>query len=235
MMLLFFGSIVNYRVGNTGRSAGISFAQYFVPGILASGLIGVAFQTVAIQIAVERDKGVLKRLSGTPMPPSAYFIGKIIMVMALVAVESIILLVVAKLLGKVALPTDWHRWATFVVVTMFSVAAGSLMGIAFSSVPRTGRSAPAVVTPVALALQFVSGVYFVFTQAGTTVQQVGALFPLKWIAQGYRSVFLPTSMTRLEAAHSWEHGRTVLVLAAWIVGGLILALRTFRWRSRKDA
>jgi len=234
MMLLFFGSIVNYSIGDSGGQGGISFAQYFVPGILASGLIGVAFQTIAIQIAMERDKGVLKRLSGTPMPPSAYFIGKIIMVLTLVILESALLLVVASLLGKVSLPTDWHKWVTFLVVTVLGVAAGSLLGIAFSSVPRTGKSAPAVLTPIALALQFISGVYFVFTQANQTIQVIGALFPLKWIAQGYRSVFLPDTMKQLEGAHSWEHGRTALILAAWAVGGLFLALRTFRWRSRKD-
>ena len=125
-----------------------------MPGILATGLFGVAFQTLAIQIAVERDKGVLKRLEGTPMPPSSYFIGKIIMVLALVLLESVLLLVIAKLLGKVSLPTDWHRWVTFVWVTVLGVAAGSLLGIAFSSVPRTrqggagrrhaGRAGPAV-------------------------------------------------------------------------------------------
>jgi ABC-2 type transport system permease protein len=234
MMLLFFGSIVNYKVGDTGGSAGISFARYFVPGILASGLIGVAFQTVAIQIAIERDKGTLKRLSGTPMPPSAYFIGKIIMVLALVLLESFILLAVAKLLGKVSLPTDWHKWVTFTIVTIVGVAAGSLLGIVFSSVPRTGKAAPAVVTPIALALQFISGIYFVFTQANPTVQQIGALFPLKWIAQGYRSVFLPDAMKQLEPAHAWEPGRTILILGLWAAGGLFLALRTFRWRARKD-
>lgn len=235
MMLLFFGSIVNYTIGSSGSNPGISFAKYFVPGILATGLFGVAFQTVAIQIAIERDKGVLKRLSGTPMPPSAYFIGKIIMVLALVALESVLLLAVGRALGKVDLPTDWHRWVTFILVTLVGTAAASLLGIAFSSVPRTGRSAPAVVTPIALALQFISGVYFVYTEANTTIQQIGALFPLKWIAQGYRSVFLSDQMVTLEPATSWEHGRTYLILLAWAVGGLVLALRTFRWRSRKDS
>ena len=43
-------------------------------------------------------------------------------------------------------------------------------------------------------------------------------------------MFLPDSFT-LEPAHGWEHGHTALVLAAWAVGGLFLALRTFRWQS----
>jgi ABC-2 type transport system permease protein len=230
IMLLIFGSIVNYDI-----DGGINFSQYFVPGIMSAGLFGVAFQSTAIQIAVDRDKGILKRLQGTPMPPSAYFIGKIINVLTLVVLEIVVLLGLASALHKVTLPHGVERWGTLVWVTILGTAAGSLLGIAFSSVPRSGRAAPATITPIALVLQFLSGVYFVFTTLPSTMQYIGAFFPLKWIAQGYRSVFLPDSFASQEAAGSWEHGRVALVLAAWAVGGIILALRTFRWRNNKDA
>jgi ABC-2 type transport system permease protein len=110
-----------------------------------------------------------------------------------------------------------------------------MLGIAFSSVPRSGRAAPATITPIALILQFISGIYFVFTTLPPLFQHVGAFFPVKWIAQGYRSVFLPARFAAQEPAHHWEHGRTALVLAAWVVAGLVLALRTFRWRASEDS
>jgi ABC-2 type transport system permease protein len=231
ILLLLFGSVIGkYKI-----EGGLSFARYFVPGILAAGMFGVSFQTLAIQIAIERDKNILKRLEGTPMPPSAYFLGKIVMVLTMVVFESLVLLAIASALGKVRLPDTVHGWATFGWVTLLGVAAGSLLGIAFSSLPRTGRAAPATITPVALILQFISGVYFVFTTQPQWLQHVGAFFPLKWIAQGYRSVFLPASYAAQEPARHWEAGRTALILAAWAVGGLLLARRTFRWRTRADA
>ena len=230
ILLFIFGSILNYNI-----EGGIKFSQYFVPGIIASGLFGVCFQTVAIQIAIERDKGILKRLQGTPMPPTSYFVGKIVMIFSLVILETAVLLAIASAMGKVTLPTDWHKWVTFAWVTVLGTVAGSLLGIAFSSVPRSGKAAPATVTPIALVLQFLSGVYFVFTGLSAPLQHVGALFPLKWIAQGYRSVFLPDSFATQEPAHHWEHGRIALILALWAVGGLLLTLRTFRWRSSRDA
>lgn len=229
ILLFIFGSVLNYNI-----DGGIRFSQYFVPGILASGLFGVCFQTVAIQIAIERDKGILKRLQGTPMPPASYFFGKIVMIFTLVVLESILLLAIASALGKVTLPSDWHKWVAFAWVTIAGTVAGSLLGIAFSSVPRSGKAAPATVTPLALVLQFMSGVYFVFTGLPQGLQYVGAFFPLKWIAQGYRSVFLPDGFAAQEPAHHWEHGRTALVLVLWAIGGLFLTLRTFRWRSSRD-
>ena len=229
ILLLIFGSILNFRI-----EGGLNFTQYFAPGIIAVGLFGASFQTLAIQIAIERDKGILKRLEGTPMPPAAYFIGKGLMVLTTVVLEIIVLLAVSVALGKVTLPTDWHRWVTLTWVTLLGVAAGSALGIAYSSLARDAKSAPAVVTPVALILQFISGVYFVFTQFPRPLQYIGAFFPLKWIAQGYRSVFLPDSYAPFEAAGNWEHGRIALVLGAWTILGLVLTLRTFRWRNGRD-
>ncbi|OLB78289.1 MAG: ABC transporter [Actinobacteria bacterium 13_2_20CM_2_71_6] len=230
ILLLFFTQIIKYNI-----PGGISFAQYFVPGILAVGLFGASFQTLAIQISIEREKGILKRLEGTPMPPSSYFIGKIIMVFTIVILETAVLLGVSAALGKVSLPSDAGKWLTWLWVTVLGVAAGSVLGMAFSSLARSGKAAPAVVTPVALVLQFISGVYFVFSQSPTWLQISASIFPLRWIAQGYRSVFLPDSYAQQEVAGNWEHGRIALVLAAWAIGGLLLTLRTFRWRNGKDA
>ena len=230
ILLLFFTQIVKYQI-----PGGLSFAQYFVPGILAVGLFGASFQTLAIQVSLEREKGILKRLEGTPMPPSAYFIGKIIMVFTIVILETALLLAVSAAMGKVKLPSDAGKWLTWLWVTLLGVAAGAVLGLFFSSIARSGKAAPAVVTPVALIIQFISGVYFVFSQAPGWLQIGASVFPLRWIALGYRSVFLPDSYAQQETAGSWEHGRAALILGAWAVIGLLLTIRTFRWRNGKDA
>src|ERR1700753_315838 len=63
ILLLVFSSVFSYTIGSTNTP----FSHYFVPGIIATGLFGVSFQTLAIQISIERDKGVLKRLEGAPV------------------------------------------------------------------------------------------------------------------------------------------------------------------------
>jgi ABC-2 type transport system permease protein len=66
------------------------------------------------------------------------------------------------------------------------------------------------------------------------LQDIAAVFPVKWLAQGLRSVFLPEGMAAQEPAGSWELGRVALVLTAWCVVGLLLCIRTFRWQDRGD-
>ena len=146
-----------------------------------------------------------------------------------------LLLVVAATAFHVALPTDPGRWWTFAWVLVLGTATGAVCGVAFSSVPRSGKSATAVVLPVVLVLQFVSGVFFQFDQLPHWMQTLASLFPLKWMAQGMRSVFLPDAAASVvEPSGSWQHGATAAVLVGYLVVGLVLGARTFRWLRRDD-
>ncbi len=229
LMLALFGAIFKYEI-----APDVPFTRYFAAGMLAAGLLGVCFQNLAIQIPIERDEGVLKRYRGTPMPAWVYFAGKVIMVLALSVLITALLLAVGAVFFKVPLPSTGGRWLTLAWVTALGITACTLLGIAFSSLARSGRSAPAVVTPVALVLQFISGVFILFTQLPTWMQNVAAVFPLKWMTQGMRSVFLPDSYAANEPAGSWELDRVALMLVVWCVVGLVLCLTTFRWTTSRD-
>lgn len=229
-LMVLFASIFHGRIEGTT----VDYRQVFISGMIASGIMSTSFASLAISIAVERDDGTLKRLAGTPMPRAAYFIGKVIMVLATAVLETALLLGIGVAFFGLTLPASMGRWLTLAWVFVLGLVASSLLGIAYSSVPRSGRAAAAVVQPPFIGLQFISGVYFLFSSLPKGLQQVAAVFPLKWMTQGLRSVFLPHSFARLEAAGSWEHGRIALVLAGWSVAGLLLCLRTFRWKGRRD-
>ncbi|MEN1975936.1 ABC transporter permease [Cellulomonas sp. P4] len=213
---------------------GVPFAQYFLPGMIATGVLLSSFQSLAVSIPVERDEGGLKRLGGTPLPPAAYFLGKVGQVLVTSVVQVGLLLAVAALLFDVDMPGTSALWATFAWVFLLGAASGAVCGVGFSSIPRSGRSASAVVTPVVLVLQFISGVFFTFYDLPSWMQNLASVFPLKWMAQGMRSVFLPDSARALEPSGEWQHGAIAAVLVAWLVVGLVVGARTFRWRRRDD-
>ena len=229
IFLFIFGSVFDGEV-----APGVSLTDYFTAGMAASGVLLVSFQALAISIAVERDDGALRRLEGTPMPRSAYFLGKVGLVVVTGVLQLAVLLTCARLLFGVPLPERAADWATLAWVAVLGGASGSLLGIAYSSVPSSGRSATAVVAPVVLVLQFISGVFFVYSELPGWMQDVAALFPLKWMAQGFRSALLPEAMAAAEVGGGWQHGETALWLVGWTVVGLVLGLTTFRWRPRGD-
>lgn len=228
LLLVVFGSIFRGRIAGTNTD----FKQVFMAGIIAAGIMSVAFQGLAISVATDRDCGLLRRLGRTPMPKTAYFAGKIFRVGVTALVEVAVLMVVSTALFGLPLPGTPARWLTLAWVCLLGTAACAMLAIAYSAVIPNTRTAAAIVTPPFIVLQFISGVFFPLNELPRWMQTVAALFPLKWMAQGLRSVFLPDSFTVVEPARSWEHGHVALVLALWCVAGLAGAALTFRWGER---
>jgi ABC-2 type transport system permease protein len=224
ILLAIFGSVFNTKI-----APGVTFSQYFVAGMIASALVNTGFQQIAIFIPVERDLGALKRLRGTPMPAASYFIGKAILVTASMLLQVILLLAAGVAFFGVNLPTESNKWLIFVALLVAGSIVSTILGVAFSSVPKSARGASAIVSPVVIVLQFFSGVFFIFTDLPAWMQQVAAIFPLKWLTQGMRSVFLPDTFATREIAGNWEVGRTFAIIGIWILVGTVLAIRTFKW------
>jgi len=224
ILLFIFGSVFKDTI-----APGVTFSQYFVAGMIASGLVNTGFQQLAITIPMERDDGTLKRLRGTPMSVSSYFIGKALLVTILMIIQTPLLLLFGTLMFGLNLPTSPTLWWNFTWLVILGSACSTILGIAFSVVPKSGRGASAVVSPIVIILQFFSGVFFVFTSLPTWMQQFAAVFPLKWLTQGMRSVFLPSDFATQEVAGSWEIGKTAVILTIWLVVGLIISIKTFKW------
>ena len=211
----------------------VSAAQIYLPAMLAAGLLLSGLQNLAIDIAVERSDGTLKRFAGTPLPVVSYFIGKIVNVFVTGVFQAALLIGLAAIAFQVPLPTEPEKWFTFAWVFVLGVTTSAILGIGLSGLPRSGKSATAVIIPIVLILQFISGVYLQFSSLPTWLQNVASLFPLKWMAQGMRSVFLPENYEAFEVGESWNLAGIAIALLIWLVVGLVVARLTFRW-IRKD-
>src|SRR3954465_9780 len=112
ILLVVFGAVLDYDIGH-----GVVFTQYFMAGIIWAGILGASLQNMAISIATERSDGTLKSLAGTPMPRSAYFVGKVVQVLAVTALIIAILLFIGAVFYDVQLPSG-SEWVTFVWVAV---------------------------------------------------------------------------------------------------------------------
>jgi ABC-2 type transport system permease protein len=229
IMLVIFGSVFR----NDTVAGGVTYTQYFLAGIAATGVMLASFQNLGISVPLERDEGELGRLQNLALPPISYFVGKAGLVLVLTVSQLVGLLFLARAVYAVPLPTTTTQWATFVWAGVLGATAGSALGLAIAALPSSSRSAAAIVAPVALVLQFFSGVFFVYTELPPWMRQVAALFPLKWLTQAMRSAFLPDGAKVAEVAGSWQRLECALVLLIWTIGGALVAWRTFSWRPRE--
>ncbi|CAN5242934.1 ABC transporter permease [soil metagenome] len=234
LVMLTIFSVAFSETNFGGPGAEVSAATYYLPGMLAAGVLLSGLQNMAVDIAVEKGDGTLKRLAGTPLSPISFFIGKIGQVLVTGLLQAALLIVVAHFAFGVDLPADPGRWATFAWVFLLGVATCAILGIGLSGLPRSGKSATAVIIPIVLVLQFISGVYLAFTNLPEWLQNFASIFPLKWLAQGMRSVFLPSTFEAAEAGGSWNLVGVAIATGIWLVVGLVVARITFRW-IRKDS
>ena len=226
VMMVVFGSVL----GEDTTPGGIPFPSYFLAGIAATGIMLSSFQSLATSIAVEREGGPLERLQLLGTPPAAYFAGKAGLVLVTSAAQLALLLPVARYGYDVPLPVDLAHWVTFGWVAVLGSLAGTVLGIGASALRGSASSVTTVVSAFTVVLQFFSGVFFAFPELPGWMQQLAALLPLKWLTQGMRSAVLPEQAGAFEVAGGWEHGRTALVLVAWVIIGVVVCVRTFRWR-----
>ncbi|SFB62146.1 ABC-2 type transport system permease protein [Amycolatopsis marina] len=231
ILMVLLGSIFDETYAGTGVGA----SQVLAAGMIGAGIVSTSFVSMGVGVAMDREDGTLKRLRGTPMPAAAYFVGKVVLVAVSSLAQMILMVTVAMLLFDLSLPTALNDWLTLAWVFALGCISCALLGTAASAMARSVNGASAGMNIVQVTLQFISGVFVTpITSLPIVMVTVSSFFPVKWICQGFRSVFLPDSMTAYEMAGEWELGMVALVLGVWCVLGLLLCQATFRWTNRAE-
>ncbi len=228
VICILLGSIFSTKLPHSEISTGTVIAS----SMLAYGILSTSFINLGISIAADRDTGALRRLRGTPTTASSYFIGKILLVAIASLAEAIVLLSVGVLFFELQLPTTVFGWFTLTWVFLLGIVSCSLLGIFISNLASNAVSAAVVTNGPAVGLQFLSGTYVPLAALPMWMLTLGSIFPVKWMAQGFRSVLLPSKMVAFEPAGSWEHWHIFFVLTAWSIGGLIACVAVFRWSDK---
>ena len=224
MLFVIFGSVFPWTIENTN----VKLSHYLAAGIIGSSLFGTAFMNLAIGIVGQREEGWLKRLGGSPVPKPAFFAGQIGSALLVTIAQVVAMLIIGVAGFGLDLPSG-TQWLTLVWVLALGVAAGCCLGIAVTRIIPSVRSAPPIVNFPFIGLQFISGVFLNFDILPTWLQWLASIFPLRWLCQGLRSVFLPDEFQMAEVGGSWQLEWVAIVLLIWLVAALALALRTFRW------
>src|SRR5215467_6290494 len=89
LLLVFFASL-NIVPTTSGNAV-----DFLLPGILALAVMAAGMVSLGIATAYERYYGVLKRLGSSPLPRAGLLTAKIIAVLAIEAVQALLLIVIA--------------------------------------------------------------------------------------------------------------------------------------------
>jgi len=218
MFLVIFASLDKGR--HISTRGGISYDDFFVPGILAYGVIATTFVNMAIGTAVLRDAGVLKRMQGTPLPRWAYVAARI---------GSTVLIVLAMTVLTLALGAAAYgvhvRASTLpglIATLVLGSAAFTTLGIGVTRFIPNAEAAPVIVNLLVLPLTFISSIWFPPDQLPKAMNDIAKFFPIRALADGLQFAFDPRT---LGAGLNSADLRT---LAIWAAVGIFLMVRFLR-------
>ena len=220
-LVVFIAINGNDRIDQSGGS--VKFAQYYVPAILAFGLISACYTNLAFTVSNRRENGMLKRTRGTPLSPVTYLAGMIGNVIVVAVILSALVIALGLLVYGVTFPGRYLGLAVTVVVGAFCFSA---LGIAVSTFVPNEDAAPAIINFVLFPLLFISGT-FGPVEDTSLIGRIAAVFPVRALNRSMVAVFDP-----LQSGNG-IHLTYLLVMLAWGLAGLAISLRRFRWEPRR--
>jgi len=201
----------------------IDTSTYYVASMACFSVITACFNNIASAVSFQREDGILKRAHGTPLP-SAAFLGARIVHAVVVAV---LLVVITAAFGRAVYQADVPTGLSlvrFAVALLVGAAAFCALGLAATTVIPNADAAAPIVNAIILPVEFLSGIFIPFGNATPAwVLWLTRVFPVRHFVLAMQAGFLGT-------AFSWTD---VLVVAAWGIGGMLLAIRFFTWEPRQ--
>jgi ABC-2 type transport system permease protein len=223
MFLVLFNTIFSTgEVFYGGRH--ISTQTYYVPAIAAFSIITACYTNVAMSMVFLRDEGVLKRKRGTPLPATAYMAGRILHAVFI----AIILVTIVAIAGALFYDAQisGEKMPAFLVTFGVGAAAFCALGLAVTAIVPNAEAAPAVVQVIVMPLLFISGAFIPISDDWPRwLDALSKLFPVRPYVEAMLASFVES-----DTGFPTED---VLLVAAWGIAGLLLAVRYFRWEPRR--
>ena len=220
LLLLLLLDSLNTGQTVTGPSGEkVAFAAYFTPSIAIFGLITSCYTAIIFGLSTARDRGILKRVQGTPLPAPVYLAAWAISAIASGIVGVGLLICV----GVVFF--DVHIQASLLPAAIVSLLLGgtalSSLGLAVSTFVAKAESAPMVANITMFPVVFLSGVFFPIAEAPDWVQHIANVLPVAHLVDSFTACFDPATTGSGFTGDLWS-------LVLWPGIGLAVAIRRFR-------
>jgi ABC-2 type transport system permease protein len=221
MFLVIFTSLLGNGTVHIG-SLSVKASTYYVAAMASFGVITACYSNIAMTLAFQRDTGVLKRIDGSPLPGGSFLGSRVIHALFV----AVLLVAITAGFGRAFYGAELPNGVLllrFLVMLVVGAMAFCALGLAVTAVIPNADAAPAIVNASILPLLFLSGIFIPFGNGTPAwIMWIARIFPVRHFAAGMQAGFIGTPF-------DWTD---VVVVAAWGVVGLVLAIQFFSWEPR---
>jgi ABC-2 type transport system permease protein len=203
---------------------GVTVAQYYAPAMAVFAAVSATYTNLAVTTSYQRDEGILKRVKGTPLPPTVYMGGKIASAIMIAVISVTIMMSIGVLFYGVQI--YGRTFAAASLTFLIGVGCFAALGLMIAALVGSGEAATAVTNATLLPLAFFSGVFVVPSEdAPAWLDTVANIFPLKHFVEPFTSAFNP------QMTGSQFHWDSLAYMALWGIVSIVIAVRYFRWEA----
>ncbi len=215
LLLVIFGCIPAMKkpVPSLG---GLTFFTSYFPVLIAFALAGLCLISLPIHLARDREQGILRRMSTTPVPPAWMLAAQVTINLALAVLALGVMMLAGTTLFGLPVPKQAAGFAPALVLT---IAAMFAIGLWISAIARTQAGASVIGQLILFPFLFSSGLYFPQQSMPPVLRQISQSLPL---GAGVHAMTVSMQGT-------FPSATSLLVLAAWAAVFSFLAVRFFRW------
>jgi ABC-2 type transport system permease protein len=213
-MIILFGLIWKEETWD-----GMPTIGYILPGIIVMAMMTTCIVSTATGVVEEREKGIFRRLSLTPLKRQTLIGGQIINRYLTVLVQTALLIAIGIAFFGAAI--DGNLLLFWAVLTLGAISFLAL-GFALAALIKNEKSAHPLSMIVFFTLMFLGGCFFPLEQMPEFVRPVCEALPSLHLNDALR-------MIAIEKAGASDIWREIPVLLGWLGGCSVLAVKFFRW------
>jgi ABC-2 type transport system permease protein len=194
-----------------------------IPAIAGMSVMATTFTALAYNVVFLRERGVLKRIRGAPLPTVSYFGG----VAANAVTNAALQIAIVILAGRAFFGIGWPRdWLELLVAVVAGVVCFAALGVAFAHVIPNFESTAAYVNAVFLPVVFLSFYVFDSSSAPQFLRTIADALPLKPLIE----CLYAAMVTGAGLSSHWDD---LAVIALWGAFGVYFAVRGFSWEQSR--
>jgi ABC-2 type transport system permease protein len=199
---------------------GSRYIDWVIPGLLGMGIMSTGMWSVGFSIATARNRKLLKRFAATPMVRGYFLASFVASRFLFLVLETIVLMVFAKLAFGV---TVQGSLLTFAIVCVVGALTFGGMALLVASRARSVEALSGLMNFVMLPMWLLSGIFFSASNFPDAVQPFIQSLPLTALIDALRDV-TNNGLSLVSVTPD------LAILAAWGVLSFVAALKLFRWQ-----
>jgi ABC-2 type transport system permease protein len=213
-------NIITTQEEEVATRKGLTNLDYLIPGIMALGIFSTSlfgFSTILLNF---KEKGVLKRISATPINQSLFILGLMITRFILVGISMVIIVLIAKGIFKLNLSINWLLFPPYILLATLGMMS---FGLLISLIARSAKNAAEIGSILLTIMTFFSGVYYPIEFLPSYFRIFSKILPLTYVIEGLHYVIHMANISTLRFG--------LIVLGFLLLSGIILpfSARRFKW------